>query len=497
MKPNNGDFWHNIKKKISLEAVFNSFPFGIYIKGLSGSFLYYNAQITPDTGIPSSTNKPLTDHDMPWKLQTNLIIKQEKELLKHNNAVEINIGEYCLRRTLLHDDKQSPIAILGTYYPLSTPQKSLFNLEEIIAELPGHVFWKNTDCILQGCNNEQAKDVGLASREEIVGKTAYDLIWQGQPEEIKREQAALTDAIDIKIMKSNIPQAVEEFVVLPDGSKQYFWSTKKPLHDNSGKVNGLLGISVDITDRKNMEKDLLLAKEKAEAANYIMTEFIANMGHDLATPISDVGSIAQILDCYSDEYPELKELFETLAARAAACEAVRKSIITATSISNLDIKLEHFSIVQELLALETELRPTIGSKNVKLVIHPLKPKKEDRIETDRTKFHEIVYNLMSNAINFTEEGQVTVSVLKEDDIFHIKVSDTGIGIPSDKYDYIFKQYTKLSRSNKYGATFKGVGAGLYLAKIRAKLLNATISVESKVNEGSTFTFSIPANPNLS
>ncbi len=111
MKPNNGDFWHNIKRKISLEAVFNSFPFGIYIKELSGSFLYYNAQIAPDTGIPSSNKKPLTDYDMPWKLHADLIIKQDQELIKQNNAVEINIGEYCLRRTLLHDDNQSPIAI--------------------------------------------------------------------------------------------------------------------------------------------------------------------------------------------------------------------------------------------------------------------------------------------------------------------------------------------------------------------------------------------------
>ena len=187
----------------------------------------------------------------------------------------------------------------------------------------------------------------------------------------------------------------------------------------------------------------------------------------------------------------LKEIFDTLVKRSADCEAVRKRIINATSVANLEVKNESFSIVSELITLVKELRTLIGSKPVKLIINPLKPKKEDIIETDRLKFHDILYDLISNAINFTEKGAVTVSVIKQNKTFHIKVSDTGIGIPRDKFDYIFEQYTKLSRSNKYGASFKGVGAGLYLARIRANILNATIGVESKINKGSTFTLSIP------
>ena len=171
---------------------------------------------------------------------------------------------------------------------------------------------------------------------------------------------------------------------------------------------------------------------------------------------------------------------------------MRKRIINATSVSNLKIKKESFSIVNEILELEKELRKLVDAKSLKFVIKPLKPKKEDIIETDREKFHGILYDLISNAINFTEDGEVTVSVLKHDGMFHIKVTDTGIGIPEDKFDYIFEQYTKLSRSNKYGASFKGVGAGLYLARIRANILHAKISVESKVNKGSTFTLLIPA-----
>ncbi len=234
------------------------------------------------------------------------------------------------------------------------------------------------------------------------------------------------------------------------------------------------------------------AKERAESANFIMTEFIANMGHDLVTPFSDIGGTAEVLHtCYSDKYPELKEHFEILVKQCAACEKVHKRIIDATSLTNMDLKLEKFSINDELMAVKAELAHTIGSKKIDFIIAPVKSKKECLIETDLSKFHSILIDLVSNAIKFTEKGTITVSTVRQSNRFKIKVKDTGVGIPSDKFDFIFEQYTKLSRSNKHGANFKGVGAGLYLVKQRAKLLKATINVKSTVGEGSVFTLSIP------
>ena len=358
-----------------------------------------------------------------------------------------------------------------------------FSHEYILANIPSHVYWLDNNNIYLGCNDAHAKTVGLKSRKEIVGKSNYDMPW--------KDQADLINKVNLEVIKSGKAQKKEEFTNI-DNVIRYYISEKSPLRDKNNKIIGILGISVEITKQKKMEAELEIAKEKAEASNYIMTEFISNMGHDLATPISDVGGVAGVLNCYADEYPELKDLLETLVQRSADCEAVRKRIINATSVSNLKIKKESFSIVNEILELEKELRKLVDAKSLKFVIKPLKPKKEDIIETDREKFHGILYDLISNAINFTEDGEVTVSVLKHDGMFHIKVTDTGIGIPEDKFDYIFEQYTKLSRSNKYGASFKGVGAGLYLARIRANILHAKISVESKVNKGSTFTLLIPA-----
>lgn len=296
-------------------------------------------------------------------------------------------------------------------------------------------------------------------------------------------------------MNNGVEQINEETYSLPDGSIAIYLTQRKPIFNNNHEVVGLIGISFDITERKKMEEDLRIAKEKAEAAkeaaNYIRTELIANLGHDLATPLSDIGSVIQMLLLLVDEYPELKELIGMLAKRCDDCVQVRQKFIDATSISRLDLNIEQFSISVELLKLEKELKPMIGSKNLKFRIHPIKPFKEDFIETDREKFSIILRELMSNAVQFTDEGEISISTSKSNGYFHIEVTDTGIGIPSDKFDFIFKQYTKISRSNKFGAIFKGVGAGLYLVSILVNLLGGTISVKSEVGKGSTFTLSIP------
>jgi two-component system, OmpR family, aerobic respiration control sensor histidine kinase ArcB len=434
----------------------------------------FDDQEVINTGAPKFGNEDL----VPLGDGSQAIVISNKVPLRDPNGNTIGVLGIS---TDITEQKKTEEALLHA----KAAAEELERLDNIIKYAPDWIYWKDKNSVYLGCNDQLAIAAGYSNRNDMIGKSDFDLPWH--------EHAQKYHLDDREVIESGKPKLnIEEVVTTQRGKKTITITNKVPLRGIKGEIIGVLGIATDITKRKSIEEELLQAKIRAEAANYLMTEFISNMGHDLATPISDVGSIAQMLDFYADEYPELKELFDTLISRAEACEEVRKTILNATSISNLDVKLETFSTAQALLELEKELRPTIGSKNLKLIIHPLKQKKEDIIETDREKFYAILYDLISNAINFTEAGQVTISVMKEGNLFHIKVSDTGIGIPADKFDYIFQQYTKLSRSNKYGPTFKGVGAGLYLAKIRANILNATIRVESEVGKGSTFTLSIPA-----
>jgi len=158
--------------------------------------------------------------------------------------------------------------------------------EDILAHVPGHVYWLNKENIYLGCNDLHAKNAGLSSRHDVVGKRNSDMPWKDQAEEI--------DALNIKAMKSGVPISREEHAVL-NGEKLIFLSQKVPMRNKSGEIIGILGISVDITEQKKLHTELQLAKNAADVANKAKTEFIANMSHDIRTPLSGVVGMSQLL----------------------------------------------------------------------------------------------------------------------------------------------------------------------------------------------------------
>jgi PAS domain S-box-containing protein len=141
-------------------------------------------------------------------------------------------------------------------------------LENIIAIMPGHLYWLDRNNVYQGCNDLQAKAAHLSSRQDIVGKTNRDMIW--------KNQAAALDAINIRIMETGESYAVEEYAVMPNGPGTYL-SQKTPIRNPQGEVIGVLGISMDITERKKIEESVLTAKTAAEIANNAKVEHLKIM----------------------------------------------------------------------------------------------------------------------------------------------------------------------------------------------------------------------------
>lgn len=241
-------------------------------------------------------------------------------------------------------------------------------------------------------------------------------------------------------------------------------------------------------------KDQLKEREKriaAEAANQAKADFISNMEHDLRTPFSGIHGIASYL--YESETDPLKtEYLKLMIESCTQWENIHNRILAALLNKKPQyLQKEMVSIERELTEIKNMMAATLHLKKLEFIIDI--PKDFEKIETDKMKFNLILTNLISNAINFTEKGAIKIIISREGGICKIQVIDTGIGIPEDKLEYIFEQFTKLSRSNKYGSNFKGVGLGLYTARQHAKLIGATISVESKIGEGSLFTLSLPIN----
>jgi len=358
--------------------------------------------------------------------------------------------------------------------------------ENILSLLPGHVYWVNRDNIYLGCNNEQAKDAGLSSRQEIVNKRNSELPW--------RDQAAELDRINNQIMETGVAQSIIEYAEMIDGVKTYL-SQKVPLKNRSGTIIGLLGISLDITELKKTQKELAKAKEKAEAANRAKSTFIANMSHDIRTPLSGIIGMTALLEEEITD-PIAKENVRLVHESGKQLLSLLNSILEiAASNAAQEKKLRNSSfnlltMLEKLVALE---KPALLYKKSHLRLN-LAADLPQWIEADQQKLYRILLNLLSNAIKFTDNGIVTVSARpiaqkRGKTILEFKIEDTGIGISAENQARIFDAFYRATPA--YQGTYEGYGVGLHIVRQYLKSFKGTINVQSVENQGTSITITLP------
>lgn len=355
-------------------------------------------------------------------------------------------------------------------------------MENIIAEIPVSVYWMNTHCIYLGCSNSMASLLKLKSRQDIIGKTYTDLYDQRSSEHYQKADKA--------VMETGVSLSLEEPLYSEDGSKKVYLSNKVPLRDTHGKIIGMLGISVDITDRKKMEEDLKQAKEAAETSSTAKTEFIANMSHDIRTPLAGVIGLGSILEKEIENPTQkthihdiVKSADELLNMLNEIIEVVTLGKITTECNEQVPFDLGH--LIQTIIDLE---QSSVDLKKIEFRKH-IDEKIPAILLGDHKKIHHILLNLVSNAIKFTKKGHVNIDI-KLSEILNDKVrilfeiSDSGIGIPPESLDKIFELFYKVTPS--YKCLDKGHGVGLHIVKTYTELLGGKISVESNLNQGSKF-----------
>lgn len=366
-------------------------------------------------------------------------------------------------------------------------------LENIISLLPGHIFWKDLNCRFVGCNTLQAQVAGLKSRDEIVGKSAYDIINKNQPESERRKQAFAIDAVDKEIMRTGQTKIIEEPLIDQNGEERIFLSQKVPLKNKNNEIVGLLGIAIDITEQKRLEERLRHASAMAETANQLKTEFIQNMQHDIRTPISGIWSLFNNMTQSKD----LRQFRDAIPfAEKASSELLR---LCNEVIDFENIEYGDKPIYSHKFSLIDTAHGVINLNSVAAIAHDTRLTLDiandvpDIIKGDDYRLKKILINLVGNAVKFTEHGQVTLKiqslVLTERKVsLRFSVIDTGIGIPPEKIDKVFEKFTRLNPSNT--GKFKGVGLGLHIVKKFASEIDADLDVVSNVGKGSTFSLDV-------
>jgi two-component system aerobic respiration control sensor histidine kinase ArcB len=358
-------------------------------------------------------------------------------------------------------------------------------LEALINEIPAAIFWKDKNSIFLGCNEHFAKFGSLSSPNEIIGKTDFDLPWG-------KTEAELYIKDDKEVMESKKAKLnIEETQTLSNKKTITLLTNKIPLIiKETQEVVGVLGIYFDISSRKEMENHLEEAKNLAEAANQAKTEFLENMRHDIRTPLTGIVGFAEIIKMESDNL-HIKEYAENLVVSSYALLDLLSEVLEAARVSSGEIpKLtKKFNLQKSLQQIIDLHRAKAAQKNLSLSLD-IDKSLPTFVIGDNVRIHRIILELISNALNFTDQGFVKLSVtlaLRKDEklILKLIVEDSGIGIPKEKQQDIYVQFKRLTPS--YQGIYKGAGLGLYVIKNFIDDLGGEIYVESEPGKGSRFT----------
>ncbi|KTD18431.1 PAS domain-containing hybrid sensor histidine kinase/response regulator [Legionella jordanis] len=358
----------------------------------------------------------------------------------------------------------------------------------IIDYLPAQIFWKNKSLTYVGCNMAFVNSLGLHSKEEVIGKSDFEL-------PVSEENSQSYRADDRKIIENKESRInIEECQRLTDGTERILSTSKVPLINKNGEVTGVLGIYIDITDRIKMEKSLAKAKEQAELSNRAKTEFITNMSHDIRTPVSGIIGISKLLEERLED-PEEKQYAHWVHESGEQLLSLLNSvldIIAASQSTENRLVEEEFDLYQSIKNLIHLELPTVKLKQLDLDID-FDPAIRNAIITDRTKLVRILLNLIGNAIKFTDKGKIGIQVKKisdanDEQLLEFVIWDTGIGIPAELQQQVFERFFRVNPS--YKGKYDGHGVGLHIVRNYLELLDSKIQLESEPTVGTRISFNL-------
>lgn len=306
---------------------------------------------------------------------------------------------------------------------------------------------------------------------------------------------------DIPLYKSHIRDAINHLapasfdlrIVLPSGNVKFIHAIGKPFTDATGRVTKLYGAIMDIDEQKKTEQELIKAKEQAEMAAIAKSQFLSTMSHEIRTPMNAVIGFTHLL-LQQNPKPDQMEYLNILKFSAENLLVLINDILDFSKIEAGKIEFEEVDF--NILSLLENIRSGILQKaNEKGILLKLKVANDVNITVvgDPTRLGQILTNLVSNAVKFTESGKVTISAAisarqRDQVTIDFRVEDTGIGIPPEKLDNIFDSFTQATSdtTRKYG----GSGLGLTITKRLLELQNSQIHVDSEPGSGSAFYFSL-------
>lgn len=364
-------------------------------------------------------------------------------------------------------------------------QEYQYKIQSILDNAPLLIYVKDLHGRYVLVNRLFKETFNISCDEAVIGKTVYDI-------ESKENGDKYSEA-DRKVIETEKSVELEDTIYLKDGPR-HLLTIKFPLFDKNNKVFGVSGFMKDITDMVRFREDLIAARQKAESAEMLQEQFLANMSHEIRTPMNGIVGMGNML-MQTELLPQQKEYVQIIQRSSDNLLVLINDILDLSKIKagKIDIERIPFHLNDIIQQLNASFNLKAKEKGIlfSVLLHPSVP---EYVKGDPHRINQILNNLLSNAMKFTEKGYVTLEIAVHElygrfATLCLQVSDSGIGIEKDHLGYIFENFAQASSDTT--RKFGGTGLGLAITKQLIEMQHGTISVSSKTGVGTTFSVLLP------
>jgi PAS domain S-box-containing protein len=390
--------------------------------------------------------------------------------------------------------------------------------QSVRSRSPLQKFLRNSEPVLEALLERSTDSIWAKHRDghyllinpagaRFLGKPIHNILGKVDEELFPPETVQKIRASDRHVMETGETQTIEDVLTAPDGSPRTLQAVKGVFRNEAGEVEGIVGTVRDITLQKEAEQILLEAKERAEQMALCKSEFLATMSHEIRTPLHAILGMADLLA----ETPldaRQHEFLDTLLASGKSLLSIINDILDYSKIESgkIELKEETISLEQAIRLVVSIFRHPIERKGLRLS-YQIAEGVPATIVLDADWFRQILLNLISNAVKYTESGHILLRVslpnhgsplgnsaadreisVNDELMLQFAVEDTGRGIPQDKLHSIFESFSQVDPTSS--ATSSSTGLGLAICRKLVDLMGGRIWLKSRLEEGSTFFFTI-------
>lgn len=406
------------------------------------------------------------------------------------------------------DDNGSPLRMVGTHSDISLRKKAEEELQKRNEEL--QTIYEQLQVSEEKFRQlaENTMDVFWLREEDkiLYINPSFEKVWGRNREIVYENPRALKDWvhpdddghfvtwINFQVFENADSYEERYRIIKPDGEIRWIWSKMFPVYNDKHEVYRVAGIATDITDQKLIEEALIAAKKKATESDQLKSAFLANISHEIRTPMNGIIGFAELLKDENLTGDSRTQFINVITKSSEQLLHIIDDIIDISKIEANQIKVSNVNVRIGAILAELQLfyeneKTNLGKNEIDIKAEVSQHQLNTVIITDESRLRQILMNLISNALKFTEKGHIKFGfTMQPNGQVEFYVTDTGIGIPHDRQELIFKRFRQLDES--FTRKFGGTGLGLAICEGLVKLLGGNIWVKSEPCIGSTFYFTI-------